>query len=151
MSPSAPPPASTTNPSTARYDWRRFWVRQTDVLDLSDAGFLRDPEDPFGGHGLPQLPELAQYRGLVLLGEPGIGKSSELKSEHDRLSALTAPDRALSVYADLKVYSSEDTLRRRIFETPQFSGWKAGSGCQSAPNLDPLSASNNDPFSGLSR
>jgi len=24
-------------------------------------------------------------------------------------------------------------------------------GCQSAPNLDPLSASNNDPFSGLSR
>jgi hypothetical protein len=23
--------------------------------------------------------------------------------------------------------------------------------CQSAPNLDPLSASNNDPFSGLSR
>ena len=112
-----------------RYDWQRFWIPQTGVLDLADAGFLRDPDgDHFGPDVLRSLSDLQAYRALALLGEPGIGKSSELRQEHDRLNAPTGDARPQSMYIDLKVSSSEEALRRRIFEAPAFEAWKAGAG-----------------------
>jgi hypothetical protein len=111
-----------------RYDWQRFWIPQTGVLDLSDAGFLPDPVDHFGPDALRSLSDLQGYRALALLGEPGIGKSSELKREHDRICAITGDARPQTIYVDLKVSSSEEALRRRIFEAPAFMAWKAGTG-----------------------
>jgi hypothetical protein len=112
-----------------RYDWQRFWIPQTGVLDLSDTGFLRDPVgDHFGQDVLRSLSDLQGYRALALLGEPGIGKSSELKREHDRIGALTNDARPQSMYVDLKVSSSEEALRRRIFEAPVFEAWRGGTG-----------------------
>lgn len=112
-----------------RYDWQRFWIPHTGVLDLSDAGFLRDPvDDHFGSDVLQPLSLLQGYRALALLGEPGVGKSSELKREHERIVALLEDGRPQSIYVDLKVSSSEDALRRRIFEAPAFVAWKAGTG-----------------------
>ncbi|HYL33069.1 MAG TPA: hypothetical protein VEU53_07985 [Stellaceae bacterium] len=111
------------------YDWQRFWIPQTGVLDLSDAGFLRDPVgDHFGPDVLRLLSDLQGYQALALLGEPGIGKSSELKLEHDRIAALAEEVRPQSMYVDLRVSSSEEALRRRIFEAPVFAAWKAGAG-----------------------
>src|SRR5271166_4845988 len=123
--------ASPTEPSTpsreVRYDWPRFWVAQTGVLDLSDAGFLRDPVDhPVGRDALKPLAELDGYQALALLGEPGIGKSTTLKLEHERLSAFAVERNSLSVHVDLKVSSSEERLYRQIFETPTIEAWKAG-------------------------
>ena len=63
------------------YDWPRFWIPQTGILDLSDAGFLRDSVD-----SLYTLAQLDGFPALALLGEPGIGKSATLKQEHDRVS-----------------------------------------------------------------
>jgi hypothetical protein len=112
-----------------RYDWQRFWIPHIGVLDLSDARFLSDPvSDHFGPDVLRPLSELQGYRALALLGEPGIGKSSELKREHERISALAEDARPQSIYVDLKVGSSEEALRRRVFEAPAFAAWKAGAG-----------------------
>jgi hypothetical protein len=112
-----------------RYDWQRFWIPQTGVLDLSDGGFLRDPVgDHLRTDVLRPISDLEGYRALALLGEPGIGKSSELKREHDRISGLTHDAPHQSMYVDLKISSSEDALRRRIFEAPPFEAWKAGAG-----------------------
>jgi hypothetical protein len=112
-----------------RYDWQRFWIPQTGVLDLTDAGFLRDPVgDHFGPDALLSLSDLQGYRALALLGEPGIGKSSELQREHERIAALMGDTRPQSLYVDLKVSSSEESLRRRIFESPTFKAWKMGAG-----------------------
>jgi len=38
-------PSGQPNQANPSYDWPRFWIPQTDILDLSDAGFLQDPED----------------------------------------------------------------------------------------------------------
>ena len=88
--------------------------------------------DPAGNHLGPDvlrsLSALQGYRALALLGEPGIGKSSELKREHDRICAIAEDGHPQSIYVDLKVSSSEEALRRRIFELPAFGGWKAGTG-----------------------
>jgi hypothetical protein len=62
-----------------------------------------------------------------LLGEPGIGKSSELKREHNRIAAISDAQRQ-SLYVDLRVVSSEESLRRRIFKAPAFVAWKDGAG-----------------------
>lgn len=111
-----------------RYDWQRFWIPQTGQLDLSDAGFLRDPVgDYFGRDELRSLADLENYRALALLGEPGIGKSSELKREHDRIAAISDAQRQ-SLYVDLRVVSSEESLRRRMFEAAAFVAWKDGAG-----------------------
>lgn len=112
-----------------RYDWQRFWIVQTGSLDLSDAGFLRDPDEYlFGRSDLKKLDEIDAYPALALLGEPGIGKSAALKLEHERVSQLGAEENAVSVYVDLKVSSSEGRLYRQIFESAPVEAWKASDG-----------------------
>src|ERR1700693_2526694 len=49
----------------------------------------------------------AGWRALALLGEPDIGKSTTLKEEADRVASLPAPSNLVSVYVDLRAYSSE--------------------------------------------
>jgi hypothetical protein len=68
------------------YPWPRFWVPRDGVIDLSDAGFLRDPADWLASPHVPvPLAALHDRRSLALLGEPGIGKSTTLKEEADRM------------------------------------------------------------------
>ena len=111
----------------ARYPWVRFWVPHDSTIDLSDAGFLRDPTEGFGrGHGPSTLTELQDRRSLVLLGEPGIGKSTVLKEEASRVEAQVSEAGDVSTYADLRDYSSEDRLCKRIFESEEFLAWKNG-------------------------
>jgi hypothetical protein len=60
------------------YNWKRFYRRAGGIFNLSDAGFLVNPD---GKHGYRLNPDvvpwdsLASTPCLILLGEPGIGKS----------------------------------------------------------------------------
>jgi hypothetical protein len=111
------------------YDWQRFWIARTGTLDLSDGGFLADPVSPLR-RSHPSSPsmltELGKYRALVLLGEPGIGKSATLKSEAIRVSAETIADETVSIHVDLRAYSSDALLHQRVFESPEFVAWTKG-------------------------
>jgi len=109
------------------FQWQRFWLPRTGSIDLSDGGFLTDPTHPLrsGGIGARQLAELAGYRALVLLGEPGIGKSTTLLEEAARLGAQ-ATDGTMSIHADLRTYSSESLLHKRVFESAEFMAWANG-------------------------
>jgi hypothetical protein len=108
------------------FEWQRFWVPRTGSIDLSDGGFLVDPTHPFrSGSDAQQLTELAKYRALVLLGEPGIGKSTTILEESVRLGAQ-AGDRIMSLHADLRAYSSEILLHKRVFESTEFTAWAKG-------------------------
>jgi hypothetical protein len=137
---SSPPAASPFDPNL-RYEWERFWVAQTDVLDLSDAGFLSDPTarllDPSSA---TTLAELRRGPALALLGEPGIGKSTSLKLEADRIAALPPEANAVSIYVNLNANSNEDALCRRIFGTPAFAAWKDGTGRWKGPPKRPAPA-----------
>jgi hypothetical protein len=123
---SATAPSSRPPTSSILYDWPRYWIPQTGILDLSDAGFLRDPVGSLYGPGpLRTLPQLEGSLALALLGEPGIGKSATLKQEHQRISALPAEFQLRSLYVDMNSTSSEDRLSRSIFESAEVQAWKA--------------------------
>jgi hypothetical protein len=92
------------------YPWPRFWVPRDGVIDLSDAGFLRDPTDWLAQPPSPvPLAALQHWRSLALLGEPGIGKSTTLKEEADRVASLPAEADLVSIYVDLRAFSSEES------------------------------------------
>lgn len=109
------------------FRWQRFWVPRTASIDLSDGGFLVDPTLPFATTliGPRQLAELSGYRALVLLGEPGIGKSTTLSEEAERLGNQAA-EGTMSIHADLRAYSSEYFLHERVFESTEFMAWRNG-------------------------
>lgn len=63
------------------YDWKRFWCTRTAQINLGDRGYLVDPESDYGHLLNPELVSLesiADLPCLILLGEPGIGKSQEM-------------------------------------------------------------------------
>jgi hypothetical protein len=114
-------PQATNQPPT--YGWPRFWIPLGGPLDLPDAGFLSDPND---SHDRPvTLAALESRRSLALLGEPGIGKSTVLKEEADRVEALSKDGVLQSIYVDLRSFSSEAFLFQRVFENEKMTRWKS--------------------------
>ena len=106
------------------YAWQRFWVPQDGSINLSDGGFLLDPEGEsarYFAQKLYTLPALQHFRALALLGEPGIGKSVTLEAEYQ---ALEQQDNHVSIHVDLRSFSSDVLLHNRVFESAAFTAWQ---------------------------
>jgi predicted NACHT family NTPase len=121
------------------YPWQRFWCARGGTIDLSDYGFMLDPESDFWALGRPKpltLEQVSNYRALILLGEPGMGKSATLEQEVARLTQ--GIDQAVAaIKVDLRAFSSEDLLYRRVFESAEFQHWARGTS-QLVLHLDSL-------------
>lgn len=97
------------------------------AFNLSDAGYLVDPKWALGGSDLRTLQDLRGMRAMVLLGEPGMGKSVALGMEAQRQIAEEASHTAV-FHADLRAYSSDVLLNAKVFESPELTRWKEGTG-----------------------
>jgi predicted NACHT family NTPase len=65
------------------YSWKRFWCPRSGSINLADGGYLCDPSSEWGKYynlDLVSLEAIADIPCLVLLGEPGIGKSQEMEN-----------------------------------------------------------------------
>lgn len=110
------------------FDWTRFWVSRDSYLILDDDGFLADPEGrhgPFRNSSALSVEAVLSRRCAVLLGEPGIGKSTELE-QVNRQVISTFPGAEILEF-NLKDYSSENLLVKDLFEDSKFQGWSDGS------------------------
>jgi hypothetical protein len=110
---------------------RRFWLSRGTAPDLSDNGFLLDPDSPravYARTWAVPFEVLANIPVLGLLGEPGIGKTTVLKQETLRLTAALqdSADRVLQV--DPAAYASDGLACQTIFRSRQFRAWKKGRG-----------------------
>jgi hypothetical protein len=97
-------------------------------LFLDDDGFLADPEGRLGSFLNPDaLPfeTVSGYRCAVLLGEPGIGKTTELERVNQQ--GLSAPANTEVLALDLKDYSSEALLAQDLFCDSKIRHWADGS------------------------
>lgn len=120
----------------------RFWCPREGAYALDEDGFLRDPGATLFGTqsanpGVLRTDDLREPRCLVLLGEPGAGKSTAVR-DGARLVAAGVP----VVPFDLAAYGSEDRLVREVFGDPALTDWAGGSGqlCLLLDSLDEASA-----------
>lgn len=108
------------------YDWKRFWCPRSGRINLADGGYLNDPDAEWGKVDNPDLVSLeaiADVPCLVLLGEPGIGKSRELAN----LKALTEKKISdSSRVLDLNLRSCTN-LKEDLFKDEIFTDWLGSS------------------------
>ncbi|HEU5380437.1 MAG TPA: hypothetical protein VFV38_33855 [Ktedonobacteraceae bacterium] len=109
------------------YPWKRFWCPRETPIEKIDGGYLYRPEEEwtnhlFDGHLIP-LPELASVPCLILLGEPGLGKSWELRQQYT-LTRDHLGEAAL--WCDLSAYQEQSMLVRDLFDDATFQKWVRG-------------------------
>lgn len=100
----------------------RFWCPRDGSYSLDDDGFLRDPDASFLGMGSVNPgalrgDDLRSVRCLVLLGEPGSGKSTVIRDDP------VAPAGWRFLRIDLAAYGSEDRLVREVFQCAEVISW----------------------------
>jgi len=109
------------------YPWKRFWYPRETTIELRDGGYLYRPEVEwairfFSGNLIP-LEELASVPCLILLGEPGLGKSRELSQQQtftrDRLGEAV-------LWCDFNAYQEQSMLARALFDHATFQEWLHG-------------------------
>lgn len=110
------------------YLWKRFWCPREREIFFTDKGYLADPdnEGSYCNSHLMPFEAIANVPCLILLGEPGIGKSTALatylqKAQYDK-SAQTR-----YLHRDLRAYSSELQLQRALFSHPEITSWQSDS------------------------
>jgi hypothetical protein len=110
------------------FDWKRFWCPRDKGFDLSDRGFLADPDGPWGKYqnvDLVAFERLAELPCAVMLGEPGIGKSWTLKRE-SALVERSLGRGAKSVSFDLRSINTDSRLMAKLFDSEVCESWRKG-------------------------
>ncbi len=110
---------------THTYSWTRFWQPRGDDVKWDIQGFLTDPVSEYGEtlnpHAKP-LGHFENYSCLILLGEPGMGKSTELSSHRDKVSESEGnADYVLRF--ELSTFGDQSSFSE-IFHSEEFKNWK---------------------------
>ncbi len=103
----------------ANYSWTRYWYKSGE--NPRTDGFLY----LMGEYESISFPfeKFAQIPCLVMLGEPGMGKSNEIK----RISDNQIEDaETIKLYFNLNLFGDESRLVRKIFESDKIKEWKNG-------------------------
>ncbi len=106
-----------------KYNWKRFWTPREASLSFSGNSF------PFYLDSNPDILDFSQIDNipcLVLLGEPGVGKSHVVQSHQQLKQKELANSADEIVVLDLRAYGSEDRLVRNLFEGASFTKWLDG-------------------------
>ncbi|NER37545.1 MAG: hypothetical protein F6J93_26880 [Oscillatoria sp. SIO1A7] len=103
----------------------RFWCRREGKLSWDDLGFLENPEVGYNPDLVP-FSKISDVPCLVLLGEPGIGKSTELEKEYERVQQELSQSPDICLWRSLGEYGSEEELCKDVFEYCQVQDWQQG-------------------------
>ncbi|MCA9029807.1 MAG: hypothetical protein KDA69_01280 [Planctomycetaceae bacterium] len=110
------------------YDWKRFWCPRDASYGIDEDGFLFDPEGENRAVVHPYVRPLstfARFPCLVMLGEPGIGKSTEFATEFGRLANQEESDGSF-LHLDLKDYQTDARLVADAFDCRTTQEWING-------------------------
>ncbi len=111
------------------YNWQRFWCPRSGHINLADGGYLYDPEAKWGDAYNPDLvtfSAISQIPCLILLGEPGIGKSQAIETERKKVAdeLKDTTDEILSL--DLRSIPDTYKLDSKLFKSKKFTNWLDG-------------------------
>lgn len=102
--------------------WKRYWGERDGSHHIDQFGFLDHSEyykDSF------EFTQLREQPCLLLLGEPGIGKSFAIKDAAAQQISKNDPEEQVFFF-DLRSYGSEDRLFRALFEGETIQNWLEG-------------------------
>lgn len=110
--------------------WTRYWTKPDGRISLADQGFLVGPAGPdwlgFGSPDLWSFDQIAERRCLILLGEPGMGKTQTLRAEAEAVLASSDESGDLVLQIDLGATRDESVLVQEIFQSVEFQTWLDG-------------------------
>lgn len=132
------PPPTMLPPWGATRVERRWAARGMAREDGS--GLLLDPKELRGTQGQPEVETvdaLRRERCLVLLGEPGSGKSETLRLDGPVLPEGVVADDSV-VTLDLAEYGTEGRLASALFDHPKVQAWRSASAGELCVVLDSL-------------
>jgi predicted NACHT family NTPase len=98
------------------YNWTRLWRERSSDADAPPDAVSREGET---------YEQIARLPCLVLLGEPGMGKSHELRADWETLHCASSDDN-IPCWRDLNAYTTSDDLVRDVFESEPFASWISG-------------------------
>ena len=112
------------------YDWKRFWCPRTGSINSTDSSYLSAPAAEWNksyNQNLVTLEEIADKSCLVLLGEPGLGKSQELdKLKSYTVANVDGDDQILELDLD---DCTKSELHSKLFKSTIFTSWLEGTHC----------------------
>lgn len=85
-----------------------------------------DPDAKYGKHRNPDLHSfnaIAEYPCLVLLGEPGIGKTSTMQAEKESIDTDIEEEGGETLWLDLRICGSDYQLDKELFESEKYTRW----------------------------
>jgi predicted NACHT family NTPase len=111
------------------YDWKRFWCPREATFSLSDGGYLSDPDQEWGNVIQPDVvsfDKMSSIPCLILLGEPGIGKTYEMENQYRMRTREVKEKGDEAQWIDLKAFQTDARLVKALFETDIFNAWLKG-------------------------
>jgi hypothetical protein len=104
------------------YDWERFWVSAERRIEIDSEAFFPDPRSEYSWFRpsveASSLEELLGEPCLILLGEPGLGKSQAVED------AVASPPADLLVERiNLAAYPDASALRSKLFDGEAWRKW----------------------------
>ena len=106
--------------------WPRFWSPRKSRAHGTSGEFFEDPQGLFGKHLHPQaatLSEITPETGLlVLCGEPGLGKTTELDLLRASLPATFGENERL-IYLKARTFESFTDLQGHLDSHPDWQAW----------------------------
>ena len=113
------------------YNWQRRWI----PLDIGSSDGTGETSKARSAKALWEMrftsdgvlfDEIRHVPCLVLLGEPGMGKSYFVQDEEQRLRTYLERSADVSMLKNLAGSESSDEVRRRLFESDTYRAWKTG-------------------------
>jgi hypothetical protein len=112
---------------TVAVDVPRFWLALGADAKVDDHGFLRDSPRSGARAKVLSTADLDRPGAVMLVGEPGMGKTTSLQALVACLRTRRSPDEEVQL-VDLGATGQEARLRESVFGTPEHARWRAGDG-----------------------
>lgn len=108
--------------SRLNYNWKRFWSLRDGGFYVDGNGFLVRSEYI---KGTVEFQSISEVPCLILLGEPGIGKSHALRDAVQSVSESLHNDKCF--HLDLRSFGAETRLYEALFNSKEIDEWLRGS------------------------